>query len=292
MLTTSNGRFLNPHRALQVYESVEAPHKIFYNYDEWELPTGASASLEQGEPTIAFPFELSGQLTRFYGRFVWSKEIAGHINPGAPENAAGRLYQFVGKVSFNSEDYEGYKTSVFVRITGWSSGARRRGNTESKLYVCSGDPFCMINMHSKEYGQLSARSWWPVSELEWKTARKYSYFDTATVGLTSPCWSTFPKAAVAALSPPKLELENTEVIINFPSFISHPADIKRHLMTGGPPPPPPIYPENSWGQDHGASYGSSNHPPAPAGPRQPRATQSSFTFGPSVDLLGYDTSDE
>ena len=99
MLTTSNGRFLNPYRALQVYESVEAPHKFFYNYDEWELPSGASASLVQGEPTISFPFELSGQLTRFYGRFVWSKEIAGHVNPGAPENAAGRLYQFVGKVS-------------------------------------------------------------------------------------------------------------------------------------------------------------------------------------------------
>ena len=64
MLVTSNGRFLNPNRALQIYEGVEAPHEILYNYDEWELPPGASANMVQGEPTISFPFELSGQLTR------------------------------------------------------------------------------------------------------------------------------------------------------------------------------------------------------------------------------------
>ena len=70
MLVTSNGRFLNPNRALQIYEGIAAPHKIFYNYDEWELPLGAEASMVQGEPTISFPFELSGQLNRLYGRFV------------------------------------------------------------------------------------------------------------------------------------------------------------------------------------------------------------------------------
>ena len=140
MLVTSNGRFLNPNRALQIHDGIEAPHEIFYNYDEWELPPGASANMVQGGPTISFPLELSGQLTRLYGRLVWSKEIAGHVNPGAPEVGAGRLYQFVGKVSFNSAEYEGYKTSVFARAPGWSSGARRRGHTEQKLYVCSGDP--------------------------------------------------------------------------------------------------------------------------------------------------------
>ena len=64
MLVTSNGRFLNPNRALQIYEEIEAPHKIYYNYDEWELPSGAEANMVQGEPTISLPFELSGQLNR------------------------------------------------------------------------------------------------------------------------------------------------------------------------------------------------------------------------------------
>ena len=97
MLAASNGRFLNPFRALQVYEKIGAPDELFYNFGEWELPFGAKAEIAQGEPTIAFLFELSGQLNRLYARFVWSKEISGRINPGAPEKGAGRFYQFLGK---------------------------------------------------------------------------------------------------------------------------------------------------------------------------------------------------
>ena len=152
--------------------------------------------------------------------------------------------------------------------------------------MCSGDPFCTLNIHSRDYGQISARSWRPTSELEWETAKKYSYWDSATVGLTSGCWSSFPKAAVEALAPSQLELGNTEVIFNFPSFMSHPAEIKRHLLSGGPPPPPPTYPESSWDQDNNASYRTSTHPPAPAGPRQPRPAQTSFLGGAPIDLLG------
>ena len=129
---------------------------------------------------------------------VWPKEIAGHVNPGAPENGAGRLYQFAGEVSFDSAYYEGYKTSVFARVSGRSSGVRSRGNAEEKLYVCSGDPFCMLNIHSRDCGQISARSWRPAPDLEWETAKSYSFWDSTIVGLTSGCWSSFPKAAVEA----------------------------------------------------------------------------------------------
>ena len=233
----------------------------------------------QGEPTISFPFEFSVQLNRLYGRFVWPKEAAGHINPGAPENGTGRLYQFVGKVSFASADYEGYKTSIFVRVSGWPSGARRRGSAEKKLYVCSGDPFCMLNIYSRDYGQISARSWWPTSELEWKAAKQYSYWDSTVVGLTSGCWSSCPRAAVEALASSQLELGNTQVIINFPSFISRPGTIKRNLLAGRPPPPPPVQPESSWDPHYDPSYGSSNYAPAPT--------------GPPMDLLGgYDSPDD
>ena len=284
MLTTSNGRFLNPHRALQIYESVEAPHTTYHNYEEWELPPGAHAHLVSGEPTISYSFEQAGQLNRLYARFVWTKEITGHVNPGAPESAAGRLYQFVGKVSFNSEKYEGFKASNFVRITAWSSGARRRANTEQKLFIASGDPFCLFNVHSKDYGQISARSWWPTSELEWKAAKKYSFWDSSTVGLTTDSWSSFPKAAAETLIPSQLELNNTEAIINFPSFISHPGDIKRHLNTGGPPPPPPQYPESSWEHTKSASYQTTSQPPAPTGPLPPHP----IAYGTPLELLaGY-----
>ena len=169
-------------------------------------------------------------------------------------------------------------------------GSSKTGNAEKKLYVCSRDPFCLLNSHSRDYGQISARSWWPSSELEWETAKSYSYLGSTVVGLTSGCWSSFPGAAVEALVPSQLELGNTGVIINSPSFISRPATIKRHLLTGGPPPPPPTQPESSWEPDYGASYRSSNYAPAPTGPRHNNPTQVSFPGGPPIDLLGgYDS---
>ena len=171
MLATSNGRFLNPYRALQVYEKIEPPNELFYDFDEWDLPLGARAEIVQGGPTISSPHELSGQLNRMYARFVWTKEVQGHINPGAPEKGAGGIYQLVGKMSFDSADHEGYTASIFSRVSGWSSGPRRRGTEEKELYVCSGDPLCLLNIHSKDYGQIPARSWRPTSELEWKTAK-------------------------------------------------------------------------------------------------------------------------
>ena len=90
MLATSNGRFVNPFRAVRVYEKIDNPDRKLYNFNEWELPTGATAEMFQGEPTISSPQELSGQLNRVYARFVWSKEVPGRLNPGAPEKGAGK----------------------------------------------------------------------------------------------------------------------------------------------------------------------------------------------------------
>ena len=150
----------------------------------------------------------------------------------------------MAKVSFDSVEHEGYLASIFLRISGWSPAARRRGNDEQKLYMCSGGPFCLFNAHSLQYGQISARSWWPASDVKWKQAKPYSYWGSATVGLTSSSWASVPKAEAPALIPAQLEMEHTEVLINFPSFLSHPATIQRHVATGGLPPPPPARPES------------------------------------------------
>ena len=45
MLATSNGRFANPFRAVQVYEMMGNPDRKFYNSNERELPTGATAEM-------------------------------------------------------------------------------------------------------------------------------------------------------------------------------------------------------------------------------------------------------
>ena len=86
----------------------------------------------EGEPTIPFPQELSGQLNRIYARFVCSEEIRGHLDPGTPEKVAVSLYQFVAKWSFDSDIREGYRASISLRMSGWFSGARRRDNDERK----------------------------------------------------------------------------------------------------------------------------------------------------------------
>ena len=152
--------------------------------------------------------------------------------------------------------------SLFFRVSGWSSGARRRGNDERKLYMCPGGPVCLFNVQSKDYGQLSARSWWPARGSEWEMAKPYRYWGAATVGLPSSSWTSFPKTAASTLTPIQFELEHAEVLIDLPSFISHPAAIKRHLNTSGPPPPPPHSAEGSCAR--GAS--SANYANSAASP--------------------------
>ena len=141
--------------------------------------------------------------------------------------------------------------------------------------MCSGDPFCPFNVHSLQYGQLSARSWRPATR--WKGAKPYSYRGPGTVGLMSSSWGISPKAGVSALTPAQLEMEHTEVLINFPSFLSRPATVKRRLNTRGPPPPPPQRPESSWG----AGASSANCAKSKRGDkgklRPPRAHGSGFT---------------
>ena len=71
-----------------------------------------------------------------------------------------------------------------------------------------------------------------------------------------------PKAGASALIPAQREMERTDVLINFPSFLSRPATIKRHVFSGGRPPPPPAQPESSW-EAGAASANYDKSTPAP-----------------------------
>ena len=123
-------------------------------------------------------------------------------------------------------------------------------------------PFLPFNAHSIQYGQLSARSWRPATEIGWKRAKPYSFWDSAAVGLAPSSWASFPKAAASAPIPAQIEMDHTEVFINSPSFFSHSATVSRHLTTGGPPPPSPHIPESSWG----AGASSANYAKATRAP--------------------------
>ena len=82
---------------------------------EWEIPAGATADVAQNEPAATFsPGFAQGRFLWRFGRFLWLKEAQGHINPGAPEQGAHRLYHFVTKVSFPPAQREGYRAAFFL----------------------------------------------------------------------------------------------------------------------------------------------------------------------------------
>ena len=84
------------------------------------------------------PYDAAFQARRMFGRFVWSQEAPNHMYPGSPEASTGRVYQSVVKVGFLPKRFEGRRASIFVRVAAWSTGARRRGIAQPKLFVCLG----------------------------------------------------------------------------------------------------------------------------------------------------------
>ena len=127
---TARGRFLNPGRALQLYEEIDDPANRYFNYDAKKTPEVARAQVSGGEATIYLSSQAAAQAARVSARFVWSKRAPDHINPAAPEGSKGRLYRPITKVSFQSKKY-------VARLGAWFSGSRARESGEPKLILGS-----------------------------------------------------------------------------------------------------------------------------------------------------------
>ena len=56
------GRWLNPGRALQIYEELDDPANRYYSSNEWGAPEEAHAQQVQVEDTICSPGVLSSKL--------------------------------------------------------------------------------------------------------------------------------------------------------------------------------------------------------------------------------------
>ena len=138
--------FRNRSHLLQLSVRRHRANDTFYNYDDWELPGGAEVlPLRGGEEVIELPNSFSCQISRTYGRFVWTKLEYKHANPSGEENQAPRLFQFAIKVSFDSLAYPDYHASILARMTGWSSGARRPANC-SRAHLTVGDAIELIHI--------------------------------------------------------------------------------------------------------------------------------------------------
>ena len=65
----------------------------------------------------------------------WAEKAPDHVNPAAPEDAGGRLRQFVVRIGVTSKKRVGYRASAMARLTARSSGPRRRGSEKRCLFV-------------------------------------------------------------------------------------------------------------------------------------------------------------
>ena len=76
-----NGRLLNPNRAVRIFGEINDSTKRYYNFEEWELPEGAQAQLNQGEASILLPNETDYRSMRIFGRLARSEAAPNYINP-------------------------------------------------------------------------------------------------------------------------------------------------------------------------------------------------------------------
>ena len=97
------------HGAPQIYDEKTNPANRYYTYEEWKLPEGAYAKLKRDQATICFTPDVAAHTRRIHARFVWSKEAPNHVNRAAPEDANGRLYRSIARISFPPKNMRGIK---------------------------------------------------------------------------------------------------------------------------------------------------------------------------------------
>ena len=129
MQAVRNAQFLNPSRAVQILEELKSfttsgigsflrELRLSSFRRRWRL-----SSSHMGGGDSILPYDKAFQARRMARRFVWPKVVPDHINPGALEAGAGRIYQCVVRVSFASKRFEGSSCSLvwWRPPSGWPS---------------------------------------------------------------------------------------------------------------------------------------------------------------------------
>ena len=123
------------------------------------------------------------------------QRVPSHINPGASREAsAGRLFRFVGNLSFPSKIFEEYTNSISARFAGWSSGARRRGASQPEFFASPGDLIQPTTVYSGHRGQLSARGWWQANFRDWLLNVRVASWSTQVASITVNRLAAFRKS--------------------------------------------------------------------------------------------------
>ena len=167
MSKVRGGRLVKPEIAPQIYENKANPEGRFFDYDERELPAGPHAKMTGNKTNSLLAPNFAYRAYQPFARLVWSRESPDHVNPAAPEEGMGRLYQVVARLSPPSDNHEDYRASIIACSTAWPSGAPRREDDPPRLFVYSADSFEPGTVRSTNAELFSVRSWRPVDELAW-----------------------------------------------------------------------------------------------------------------------------
>ena len=167
MYIAEAGRFVKPDRAPQQYEFTDYQAGKHSNYKKIVASSGTEAKHCKQGVTIRLPASSATLARCNYFRVARSRKASGHVNPAASDKASrGRIFQFLAKISFPSKRHAVYVASVFARLTGRSSGARRRSKCQPMVYICSADTVELLAARDQATEQTGARGWWPANEMD------------------------------------------------------------------------------------------------------------------------------
>ena len=131
---SADGSSINPGRALQFSENAKTGERRNAT-GECGLPEGARLSQSNFEAIVSFPGSLSSQARFCVGPSDSFRLEQKHMN---------KQFQFVYEPIFQTKEHQGRLASLFCRVPGWSSGARRRETTEPTAFMTAGDPVKLI----------------------------------------------------------------------------------------------------------------------------------------------------
>ena len=135
--------------------------------------------------------------------------------------------------------------SLFARITGWTSGARRRDQVQPSTRLTVGDPVQLVTTQSLQQWSLTARDWRPAAVGTRRVDYPESFWGTYDVGLLKTQRTASPKISTSLINPKNAPAEITEGVSGSPEFVAPANQVPSYPYNPEEPPPPPK-PGSTW----------------------------------------------
>ena len=231
--------FPNSKRAPHVYQLRNHPGTRFTNNAKCGPPGRFRGFLAYAPGGFDFAAEQFPRTAGSPIRWVaWSGAAGSLISLGTARPARGRLFTLAAKVPLDSRYYPGWGDSFFVRLAGWTAGARRRDSTQPRPDVAAGNPYQLIASLSRSTWGRTARSWWQSPEALWRLSGPNSFWGGEDVSSPVDTWGRPLKVTVSILAFEGLPFANTERISSLPKELFPPKRLASCARGRAGPPPP------------------------------------------------------